>query len=206
MPRRTQATSTPKKLRQEKLDLFLSSSPRRQSSPSRPQTRRSNFKRKTKAKDSDEDVAGQSHVPANTDAGEEGSQSSDAGAIHFEPQVVLVSSSGDEGELPPRPTFSSRRKKRTTRAHSVESASESSAGEEEREVYVRKGKRAGKKPVVVVLDSDEEEELRPMKKRKLVKGERPPTPEEGDLMGEVDEHSMTFRLICLNHALTVTAC
>ncbi|TBU50876.1 hypothetical protein BD309DRAFT_985491 [Dichomitus squalens] len=69
------------------------------------------------------------------------------------------------------------------------SAAPLAGDEEEEEVYVRRGKRAAKK-TVVVLDSDEEEEVRPPKKRKLVKGERPPTPDEDgvDLMDEVDEH------------------
>ena len=189
MPRRTRTTATPTKLRQGKLDVFLSSTPAPQPSPVRPQTRRS--KRKAKATDSDQDVAGPSHLPITTAANEEGSQSSDAGAIHFEPRVLTISSSEDEGDLPPRPTFSSRGKKRTKRAHSIESASApSSVGE--KELYVRKGKRAAKKAAAAVLDSDEEEELRPLKKRKLVKGERPLTPEEDDLMDEVDEHSMSF--------------
>ncbi len=174
--------------------MFLSSSPGHQSSPTRPQTRRS--KRMAKVKHSDEDVDGTSHLPfnKNKDAHEEGSQSSDAGAIHFEPHVVVINSSEDEGDLPPRPTFAGKRKKRTKRAHSVDSASAPSSAddEEERELYVRKGKRAGKKSAAAVLDSDEEEELQPLKKRKLVKGERPVTPEADDLMEEVDEHSLSF--------------
>lgn len=193
MPRRTRATATPSKLRQGKLDVFLSSSPAPQSSPARPQPRRS--KRKAKANESDQYVAGPSLVPTNVDADEEGSQSSDAGAIHFEPPVVTISSSEDEGDLPPRPTFSSKGRKRTKRAHSIESASASSEGE--KELYMRKGKRAEKKAAAAVLDSDEEEELRPVKKRKLVKGERPPTPEEDDLMDEVDEHSTSFYFLWL---------
>ncbi|KAI1795783.1 hypothetical protein LXA43DRAFT_989531 [Ganoderma leucocontextum] len=185
MPRRTQNTATPKKLTQGKLDVFLSSSPTHPSSPARPQTR-SRSKRKAKAKASYEDAAGPSHILVDED--EDGSQSSDAGAIRFEAPVVVISSSEDEGDLPPRPTFSSKGKKRTKRAHSAESVSAPpSAGEEEQELYVRKGKRAGKKSAAAVLDSDEEEELRPLKKRKLVKGKRPPTPEEHDLMDEVDE-------------------
>nr|VWO98706.1 Nucleoside diphosphate kinase (NDK) (NDP kinase) (EC (Nucleoside-2-P kinase) [Ganoderma boninense] len=187
MPRRTQATATPKKLRQGKLDVFLSSSPGHQSSPTRPQTRRS--KRKAKATDVDENEAGPPHAHANADADAEGSQSSDAGAIRFEPQAAVITSSEDEGDLPLRPTFSSKGKGRVKRAHSIESASTpSSEGEEEREVYVRKGKRASKKSAAAVLDSDEEDELRPVKKRKLVKGKRPLTPEEDDLVNEVDEY------------------
>ncbi|TBU35882.1 hypothetical protein BD311DRAFT_647037 [Dichomitus squalens] len=69
------------------------------------------------------------------------------------------------------------------------SAAPLAGDEEEEEVYVRRGKRAAKK-TVVVLDSDEEEGVRRPKKRKLVKGERSPTPDEDgvDLMDEVDEH------------------
>ena len=187
MPRKARAAATPKKLKQGKLDTFLSSSPTQQSSPTRPNTRR----RKGKAKhDDSNENAGPSDIPV--DGNEDGSQSSDAGAIRFERQVVVVSSSEDEGDLPPRPTFSSKGKKRAKRAHSDDSVSAAPTGseEEEKEVYVRKGKRVAKK-TAVVLDSDDEEEVRPPKKRKLVKGERPPTPEEDkeDLMDEVDEHS-----------------
>ena len=187
MPPRTRTTATPKKLRQKKLDTFLSSSPARstqKSSPTRPPRR----KRTKRARyDGEDDEPGPSRIPGDD---EDGSQSSDPGAIRFEPTAVVdISSSEDELDVAPRPTPANKGKKRVRRAHSEESASASPSEDDERELFVRKGKRAAKASASMVLDSEEEEELSPTRKRKLVKGQRPPTPEEdeADLLDEVEE-------------------
>ncbi|KAI9070387.1 hypothetical protein FKP32DRAFT_1558064 [Trametes sanguinea] len=168
--------------------MFFSSSPARsnaagqQSSPARPT--RASKRRRVRQASSDEDAAAGPSKPADE---EEGSQSSDAGAIRFEPQVVEVTSSEEEKEVVPRPSQSSKGKKRLRRAHSDDSASpESSGGEAEEVVYLRRGKRAAAK-TAAVLDSDEEDDS--PRRRKLVKGERPSSPDEDvdDLLEEVDE-------------------
>ena len=185
MPRKSKGTGTPKKFRQRKLDVYMSSSPPASNdelSPARPSKRMKRRRTRNESKDT-ETMAGTSSVPANDD---DDSQSSDAGAIHFEREVVEVSSGEDEEDRAPRPSQASRRK-RVKRAHSDDSISPQPASGEEPEIYVRKGKRPAK-VTSTVLDSDEEEEPS-VKKRKLVKGERPPTPEEDavDLLDEVDE-------------------
>ncbi|KAI0721002.1 hypothetical protein C8T65DRAFT_631903 [Cerioporus squamosus] len=186
MPRKSQPT-TPKRMKQKKLDAFLPSSPAAGThEPSSARPRRTKRRRAQHDSDDDQPMPGPSHVPAGDD---DDSQSSDPGAIHFEREVVQVSSSEDEEGRAPRPSQTNRRK-RLRRAHSDDSASPQPAPDEEQEVYVRKGKRPAKKTsAVLVLDSDEAEDAQPVKKRKLVKGERPPTPEndEADLLDEVDE-------------------
>ncbi|KAI0748218.1 hypothetical protein C8Q80DRAFT_1170790 [Daedaleopsis nitida] len=187
-PHRTTST-TPKRLRQKKLDAFLSSSPSRgeHQSPAARRKRRGPGQKGGRAdvNEDDEAVPGPSTIPATN---EDGSQSSDPGAIHFEPDVVEPPSE-DEDDFIPRPTPANKGKRRLKRAHSSASESPVSSGDEEgREMYIRKGKRNAKGSSMV-FDSDEEEEVYPVKKRKLVKGERPPTPEEDevDLLDEIDE-------------------
>ncbi|RPD66233.1 hypothetical protein L226DRAFT_500420 [Lentinus tigrinus ALCF2SS1-7] len=183
MPRKSKGATTPKRLKQKKLDVFLSSSPAPSThgpSPSRTKRRRAHNENSD-----DEPIPGPSNVPVGD---EDGSQSSDAGAIRFEREVVEVSSDEGEEDRAPRRSQASR-KRRANRAHSDDSASPQPAPEEdEPEIYLRKGKRPAK-TTSIVLDSDEEEDDRPVKKRKLVKGERPPTPQEDDanLLDEVDE-------------------
>ncbi|TFK89145.1 hypothetical protein K466DRAFT_661791 [Polyporus arcularius HHB13444] len=186
MPRKGQP-SMPKRTKQKKLDAFLPSSPSASThQPSSTRTRRTKRRPAPHGSSDDQPISGPSHVPAGDD---DDSQSSDPGAIHFEREAAKLSSSEDEEGRAPRPSQTNRRK-RIRRAHSDGSASpEPAPDEEEQEVYVRKGKRPAKKTsAVLVLDSDEEE-AHPVKKRKLVKGERPPTPQgdEGDLLDEVDE-------------------
>ncbi|KAI0636876.1 hypothetical protein C8Q77DRAFT_1094995 [Trametes polyzona] len=192
MPRKAKTPATPKTRGQRKLDSFFSSSPApstsaaQQSSPIRP-TRHSSKRKGTKRRTSEEGLQLRpAKIPEDED---EGSQSSDAGAIRFEPQVVVISSSESEKEVAPRPSHANKGKKRLRRAHSDESASPepSEAEADAEDIYVRKGKRAGKKKAVAVLDSDEEESQ--PKRRKLIKGERPssPVPDDDDLLDEVDE-------------------
>ncbi|KAL1944526.1 hypothetical protein VTO73DRAFT_2956 [Trametes versicolor] len=189
-PRKSKAAATPKKRGQSKLDTFFPSSPThstgatQHSSPVRPTRTR---KRRRVGKDSSEEdnVPGPSGIVEE----DEGSQSSDAGAIRFEVPVVEITSSESEKDVAPRPSNTQKGKKRVRRAHSDESASPivSDAEGEGKGVYVRKGKRAAKKKAVAVLDSDEEE-VQP-RRRKLIKGERPSSPvvEDVDLLDEVEE-------------------
>ncbi|KAI0647140.1 hypothetical protein C8Q79DRAFT_957904 [Trametes meyenii] len=187
MPRKTKTSATPKKKGQRKLESFFSGSPSTHShysSPVRPIRAR---KRRVHVKEevSDEDKpAGPSGI-AQED--EKGSQSSDAGAIRFEPQVIEVSTSESEKEVAPRPSLAAKSRKRKRRAHSDDSASPIALDVEEDEVFIRKGKKAGKKAQVSVLDSDDEGEQ--PQRRKLVKGERPSSPvgNADDLLDEVDE-------------------
>lgn len=122
---------------------------------------------------------------------DEGSQSSDAGAIRFEAPVVEITSSESEKDIAPRPSNTQKGKKRVRRAHSDESASPvvSDAEGDGKGVCVRKGKRSARKKAVAVLDSDEED-VQP-RRRKLIKGERPSSPvvEVVDLLDEVEEES-----------------
>ena len=88
------------------------------------------------------------------------------------------------------PSTSSKGKKRAKRAHSDDSVSPAPALPDEEiddVVYVRRGKRATKRSAVFESDEDED---RP-RKRKLIKGERPSTPDgdKADLLDEVDEGS-----------------
>ncbi|KAJ8489704.1 hypothetical protein ONZ51_g2761 [Trametes cubensis] len=173
MPRKLRSAATPKKLAQKKLDSFFPSSPApstsaHQSSPARP-TRTRNRRRKKDASSSEE--ANPRSLPAQVAGGEDSSQSSDAGAIRFEPDVVEVTSSDEDDiaplmtQCPPPPVLPDE--------------------EIDDVVYVRRGKRATKRSAVFESDEDED---RP-RKRKLIKGERPSTPDgdKADLLDEVDE-------------------
>ncbi|KAI0324521.1 hypothetical protein GY45DRAFT_1331447 [Cubamyces sp. BRFM 1775] len=189
MPRKLRSAATPKRLAQKKLDSFFASSPApssnaHQSSPARPA--RTNKRRRNKDASPSEETRSRDH-PVQVAEEEDGSQSSDAGAIRFEAPVVEVTSS-DEDEVVPRPSASSRGKKRAKRAHSDDSESPVPGPPDEDMddvVYVRRGKRAMKRSAVFESDEDED---RP-RKRKLIKGERPSTPDggEADLLDEVDE-------------------
>ncbi|KAI8998559.1 hypothetical protein BD414DRAFT_475410 [Trametes punicea] len=188
MVRKDKAIATPKKPTQKKLDTFFSSSPAQGNSPQRSspiRPPRSRKRRRIEEETSDVDaLAG----PSRSVKDDEGSQSSDAGAIRFEPQIVEIGSSEGEDNTAPRPSLSSRGKKQVKRAHSEDSASPSmsSEGEADEVVYVRKGKRAAKKATTVL---DSEDEANSPQTRKLIKGERPSTPDQdvADLLEEVDE-------------------
>ncbi|KAI0831396.1 hypothetical protein BC628DRAFT_1353507 [Trametes gibbosa] len=188
MPRKSKQSVNTKRRAQRKLDAFFSSSPARstsaatqQSSPTRPTAAQ---KRKRVERGSFNEK--NSPEPSGVIKDDEGSQSSDAGAIRFEPQVLEISSSEGEQEAAPRPSHANKGKKRARRAHSEDSASPVMSEAEAEDVYVRKGKRVAKEKVVI-FDSDEEEEQ--PRRRKLIKGERPYSPvrDENDLMEELDE-------------------
>ena len=176
MAPRSKTSKAPTNVRQKKLDTFLSSSP---SAPSRSPARAQRSKTKRRPPTHQDDDRGRTRIPTE----EESSQSSDAGAIHFAPEVVVVSDSEDD--IPqPTPSKSSLRGKKRARAESVGSCSDDSSGL----AYARKSKRLMERASNVSV-SDEEDEEPPRKRGKLVKGARPPTPDQDDddLLAEVDE-------------------
>lgn len=108
---------------------------------------------------------------------ETGSADSDVGAIQFEPEVIDIS---DEDESPRRPK---RRKSLMVTDTLPERAPSDDSLEENIGVPVHwKGKKGKAK---FVEESEEESQPR---RHKLIKGVRPPTPEEDDVMDEVDEN------------------
>ncbi|EKM55579.1 uncharacterized protein PHACADRAFT_256297 [Phanerochaete carnosa HHB-10118-sp] len=124
-----------------------------------------------------------------------GSTSSDVGGIAFEPQVIVVSSDGEDVNDSPKRPAATQRKVRKRRAESVEKLPVTVSSESEDTVGVPvnwKGKAKAPNPRSkrkrAVLDSDSDEDPQP-RKSKLVKGVRPPTPETGDedLLEEVEE-------------------
>ncbi|KAH9951251.1 hypothetical protein B0H21DRAFT_271900 [Amylocystis lapponica] len=173
------------------LDFFGggSSRPASQSSPtSKPATQPRKSKRK-RARGSLSDVIVKDNAPAD----EEGSQSSDAGAIQFERNSKVIDLTDEDEQPSPRPSPAKRRNTRRTRADSDEDADviEISSPTPDREVLgavSSKGSKGKGKAKAVVDDSDEEE-VQP-RRRRLVRGVRPPSPEEdeADILEEVDEH------------------
>lgn len=182
MPPRSRVAATPsKKLKQKKLDVFLSSSPTA-SSPRRTSPSRAKRSKTTRTlithHDNGEDG------PSRMSIDRESSQSSDPGAIRFEPQVIDISDSGEDEAPQPTP---SRHRTRYGKKPSRVVVDESDSDDEVEIVHARKGKRVMRR--TSILDSDEEGGARPRKKSKLVKGKRPHTPEQegDDLLEEVDQ-------------------
>ena len=187
--------NTPKRLKQKSLlGFFEPSSPTQPeaSSSKKAQPRKSPAAKRRAAPSQRRRAAVESDPPSD---GDSGSTSSDVGGIDFEPQIIEVSSDEDAPEKSPRRPTATQRKTRKLRADSVERTPVviSSSGEEENigVPVVWKHKTADKKSKRkrTVLDSESEEA--PPRKSKLVKGVRPPTPEEddADLLQEVDERS-----------------
>lgn len=121
------------------------------------------------------------------------SESSDVGAIGFEKASVSSVVEDDETVLSPKRPAGTPRKVRKLRAESVEriSATEDSDGEPEVigvPVYWKKKDGAATKPRKAVIPAASDDDEPQPKRRKLVKGVRPPTPEE-DLMDEVEADS-----------------
>jgi hypothetical protein len=180
MPTAKRKASSPKtELKQQTLVPFLSSS------PSRPAPKKARAKpgptqadSKTSSKPKRLKVR-ERHVPSPSDSDEE---ASDVARIQFEPELIDLTD--DEELASPR---ISRAKKRKARLVETDSDSNTAANDpKEEQIGVRvhwKGGRNGK--ILRVRDSDSDEEPR---KSKLVKGERPLTPESSDDIGdEVDE-------------------
>lgn len=176
---------TPRPLKQRDLFGFFeppSPSTSRKSKATPPRKKRGG------RRNSDEDI------PSETRSG---STSSNVGGIRFEPKVIEISDSSDVEDSPKRPR-ATQRKTRRFRAESVEkssgSASKATEEDEEEELvgvpvtWKGKGREVKGKRKRAVVDSDSEDSLRP-RRRKLVKGVRPPTPEVDDLLEEVDEKS-----------------
>lgn len=123
-----------------------------------------------------------------------GSESSDVGAIGFEETSVSSRAEEDDNILSPKRPHVSPRKVHKMRAVSVENSSAVEGSDGEPEVVgvpvfrKKKGRIVGRPSrKSTVIRSSDEEEPRP-KRRKLVKGVRPATPEE-DLLDEVDSDS-----------------
>lgn len=117
------------------------------------------------------------------------SDSSDVGGINFEPEIISLSDSDDDVKTSPRRGPAKKRRVKASESSSQASSSHSKSDEENIGIPVGwkwKGKAVHKRKMAV-SDSESEEEPRP-KRRKLVRGVRPPTPDESeDLMDEVDQ-------------------
>lgn len=173
-------SSSPKKMKQKTLgDFLLTSSPPPISPPAPVKKRQVKQEHKVIALDSDtcDDLE----------------QDSDVGAIKFEPQVIDVS---DEDDSPRRP--SARRFKKSFVV--TDSLPDMAASDDSLEDHIGipiawKGSKKGKRKRKAIADSDDESQPR---KRKLIKGARPPSP-EGSVIDEVDEngkHCLLSSLRC----------
>ncbi|KAG1878062.1 hypothetical protein DFJ58DRAFT_712696 [Suillus subalutaceus] len=123
-------------------------------------------------------------IALDSDTSDDLAQDSDVGAIKFEPEVIDVS---DEGDSPRRP--STRRLKKSLVV--TDSLPDVAASDDSLEDHIGipmrwKGSNKGKKKRKAIADSDDESQPR---KRKLVKGARPPSP-EGSVIDEVDENDI----------------
>ncbi|KAG2111588.1 uncharacterized protein F5147DRAFT_685863 [Suillus discolor] len=165
-------SSSPKRMKQKTLgDFLFPSSPPPISPPAPVKKRQVKQKHKVIALDSDtcDDLE----------------QDSDVGAIKFEPQVIDVS---DEDDSPRRP--SARRFKKSLVV--TDSLPDVAASDNSLEDHIGipiawKGSKNGKrKKRKAIADSDDESQPR---KRKLIKGARPPSP-EGSVIDEVDENDI----------------
>ncbi|KAH9926204.1 uncharacterized protein B0H18DRAFT_1094787 [Fomitopsis serialis] len=184
MPKRNATRDTHKRPRkQDILDTFFGGS----SSPPRPERLPASGSRRSRRGRTSDPAVAKKVVPA---LDEDGSQSSDVGAIHFETAPATTTEEDDLKSSPRRPT--KKRMLRKKRADSDEENDPQQSSEEETGVpttWKRSSKAAGKRREAVVVGDEDEEEVQP-RKRKLVRGQRPPSPEEDkdDLLGEVDEH------------------
>ncbi|KAF9227887.1 hypothetical protein BS17DRAFT_746822 [Gyrodon lividus] len=166
MPQRAKTSQSSKDYKQQTLMGFLSSSPPSSSTRSFPGPPKQKRKRQTLI------------TPPNHSEVEAGDSDSDVGVIHFEPEVMDVS---DEDQSPHRPK---RRKSLVVTNTPGRELSDDSL-EENIEVLIRwKGKKGKEKAIL-----NSEEVIQP-RRRKLIKGIRPPTPEEDDALDEVDENQI----------------
>lgn len=180
----------PKRLKQKSLLGFFEPSSPTQSEPGSSRNSQSQKSPTIRRAPRRRRAAVESDPPSD---GDSGSTSSDVGGIGFEPQVIEVSSDEDEPEKSPRRPTATQRKTRKLRADSVERTPVviSDSGEEDNigvpVVWKHKAADTKGKRKRTVLDSDSEGAV--PRKSKLVKGVRPPTPDENDedLLQEVDE-------------------
>ncbi|OCH94983.1 hypothetical protein OBBRIDRAFT_884303 [Obba rivulosa] len=176
MARKKAAPETPKKLKQKTLHGFVaSSSSPAAAGPSR-STATTRQRRRARAKTPPK------RPTLKSDDEDEGSESSDVAAIRFEPTAIEVS---DE-ERPLRTHLSQKRKSRQVRDDSEEQEMPASSEEEPEESPIVRKRASGKRKLTV--SGSEEEDIQP-KRRKLLKGVRPPSPDEekSDLLDEIDE-------------------
>ncbi|OAX44684.1 hypothetical protein K503DRAFT_764872 [Rhizopogon vinicolor AM-OR11-026] len=168
MPQKASKSLSPKKMKQKTLTGFLVLSSPPPSSPPAPVKRQARRKPKVATFDSDES--------------ESVEQDSDVDAIKFEPEVIDVS---EEDDSPRRPTRSTKMRKRFyAETDDLPDAAESDGSPEDGiGIPMRwKGNQKGKRRAIE--DSDDESQTR---RRKFVKGARPPSPEES-VMDEIDEN------------------
>lgn len=132
-----------------------------------------------------------------SDEEEQGDQSSDVEAIHFEPRHAPNSSEveDDAFQSPRRPKrLAADATRSATTVHVVSSEEAESDGEM---LVPPRGKRKGKARVMVIEDSSSEEKQPGPKKRKFTKGERPLTPEPDSLADEVEPSRVLVFFISL---------
>ncbi|KZP19459.1 hypothetical protein FIBSPDRAFT_827984 [Athelia psychrophila] len=182
MSRRAKQTGKP--LKQQTLTSFLPSSPQR--GPPSP----TNSKSRKLPISSQRTASARKPVPVPVDNNEDSDgDTSDVDAIQFEPDVIELS---DEDASPRRPT-TQRRGVPATQARGLKLDDDSgdlfSTRSDGSISESRKKVRLGKRKQVVELSESEEEAVQP-RRRKLIKGTRPPSVDSDgeDLMEEVEEH------------------
>jgi hypothetical protein len=186
---KTSKSPSPKKMKQKTLgDFLLPSSPAPISPPAPVRKKQAKQKHKNIALDSDtsDDLA----------------QDSDVGAIKFEPEVIDVS---DEDDSPRRPSTRRLKKSLVVTDSLLDVIASDSSLEDRIGIPLRwKGSNKGKNKRKAIADSDDENQPR---KRKLVKGARPPSP-EGNVIDEVDENGELYlrsslrRYMCFQTSLS----
>lgn len=203
MPRQKSTTKRARNKPQQKslLNFFETSSPLRgqaESGPSGPTKSPTRIGGKAKGKMPAKGSRGAYRLQSDEDDSEgDGSTSSDVGAIGFEPEVITVSSSSEEDAILPSPRKSARSQRKIKKRRADSEERDSAVAESDSDGPEHIGvpviwRKAGtvtvdKRKRAVIQDSDDDE-LQP-RRRKLVKGIRPPTPEEENLLDELDSDS-----------------
>lgn len=164
-------SSSPKKMKQKYLRDFLFPSSPPPISPPAPVKKRQ-VKRKHKV------------IALDSDASDDLAQDSDVGAIKFEPEVIPVDAS-DEDDSPRRPSTRRLKKSLVVTDNQPDVTSSDDLLEDRTGIPMGwKGSKKGKRKRNAIAESDDESQPR---RRKLVKGARPPSP-EGSVIDEVDEN------------------
>ncbi|KAG0707720.1 hypothetical protein DFH29DRAFT_895079 [Suillus ampliporus] len=169
MPRKASNSpyASPKKMKQKTLTGFLFPSSPPASPPPTPVKKRQE-KRKHEV------------LTIDSEESDDTAHDSDVGAIRFEPEIIDVS---DEDDSPRRPSTKRRKKSLVVTDSLPDVAGSDGSLEDGIGIPIRwKGSKRGKRKAIA--DSDDESQPR---RRKLVKGARPPSPEES-VIDEVDEN------------------